>query len=191
LKQYFNDYSANVIPFRVNASALDVYGTDMKSLWMQWSEEQKRIYRSDQARIAGDGLTERRRLTTTGFETTSPILSPDGSRIAYLFEGPFGPRTIRVLEVASGRVIATHTVNTTPALSWSPDGRAIAYADLDFVGSFALLSDLYVWDIGGGARRITKGSRLKAPAFTPDGRTLIAVENGAGRNRLVEVDPGS
>lgn len=188
LTQYFNDYSANVIPFRVNASATDVYGTDMKSLWMQWSEEQKRIYRSDEARIAGDGLTVHRRLTTTGFETTSPILSPDGARIAYVFEGPFGRRTIRVLEVASGRDIATHAVNATSTLSWSPDGRAIAYADLDFVGSFALLSDLYVWDIDRGARRITTGARLKAPAFTPDGRTLIAVENGAGRNRLVEVD---
>jgi dipeptidyl aminopeptidase/acylaminoacyl peptidase len=116
-----------------------------------------------------------------------------GEEIAYVFAGPFGRRTIRVLEVASGRDIATHAVNTTSALSWSPDGRAIAYADLDFVGSFALLSDLYVWDIDRGARRITTGARLKAPAFTPDGRTLIAVENGAGRNRMVEVevDPGS
>ncbi|HEX2120021.1 MAG TPA: BamA/TamA family outer membrane protein, partial [Thermoanaerobaculia bacterium] len=189
LTEYLNEYSSSVIPFRVNATANDVYGTSMKALWREWSDEQQRAYRAEGERIGA--LTERTKLTTLGYETKHPILSPDGTRLAYAHRGPYEQATIRVRDVAAGRDVATHAVNAISPLSWSADGKSLAYSDLEFVGSFQLLSDLYAWEIGGEARRITRGARLKDPAFTPDGRTLIAVENRTGRNRLVEVDVAS
>lgn len=192
LTKYFNEYSSNILPFRVNATAEDVYGTSLKSLWRQWGDEQQRIYKAERDRLAADGLTQRRRLTNLGYQTEHPILSSDGTRIAYSHQGPYERATIRIREVASGRDVTTHSTNTTAPLSWRADGRAIAYSDLQFVGSFQLLSDLYVWEIDHRhARRITKGARLRDPAFTPDGRTLIAVENRVGTNRLVAVDVAS
>ena len=189
LTRYLAEYSSN-IPFRVNATAKDVYGTSMKLLWRQWSEDQQRAYRAERDQLAAAGLTERRKLTTLGYETRYPILSPDGTRIAYLHHGPYERPTIRVRDVATNQDVATHAVNSGSALSWSADGRSLAYSDLEFVGSFSLLSDLYVWEIGGDTRRITRGARMKDPAFTPEG-SLIAVENRVGRNRLVEVDVAS
>ncbi|HUP45055.1 MAG TPA: LpqB family beta-propeller domain-containing protein [Thermoanaerobaculia bacterium] len=185
LRQYINEYSGNILPFRVNATAKDVYGTSIRSLWREWSDEQQAAYRAE-----GDALgplTARKRITGTGYETKYPILSPDGTRLAYTHEGPFERPTIRVRDLGTGRDIATHRVNNGSALSWSPDGKHIAYSQLEIVGSTALLSDLYVWEIGGGTRRLTRGARLEDPSFTPDGASLIAVENRAGRNRIVEV----
>jgi WD40 repeat protein len=188
LAEYFHDYSGNVIPFRVNASAEAVFGKDMRTLYREWSDEQQHIYREDRDRIAAAGLTQRRKLTDFGYETKYPIVSPDGKRIAYAHDGPFERPTIRVRDLQSGREVAVHRVNTISSLSWSADSSSIAYSDLEFNGSFSILSDLYVWRAGGGTRRVTRGARLKDPAFTADGH-LIAVENRAGRNRLVDVDP--
>ncbi|HSP13396.1 MAG TPA: hypothetical protein VLV78_01440 [Thermoanaerobaculia bacterium] len=191
LAEYFHDYSGNVIPFRVNASAEAVFGTDMRTLYREWSDEQQREYRAERDRIASAGLTQHRKLTDFGYETKYPVVSPDGKRIAYGHEGPFERPTIRVRDLATNRDVAIHRVNTISPLSWSADGKSIAYSDLEFAGSFSILSDLYVWRPGERrARRITHGARLKDPAFTGDGK-WIAVENRAGRNRLVEVDPRS
>ncbi|HEX6178415.1 MAG TPA: BamA/TamA family outer membrane protein, partial [Thermoanaerobaculia bacterium] len=185
LRQFVNEYSGNIIPFRVNATADDVYGESMNALWNEWSSQQQAAYRAEVARLGT--ITPRERITDLGDETRHPLLSPDGTRLAYTHEGPFERPTIRVIELSTGREMARHQVNNASPISWSPDGRSIAYSQLEFVGSYALLSDLYVWEIGGDARRITRGARLKDPAFTPGGRSIVAIQNEAGRNRIVEV----
>ena len=186
LRQYINEYSGNVIPFRVNATAEDVYGRTINSLWREWSAEQQAAYRQDVDRLGP--LTARERVTSLGYETRYPLLSPDGARLAYTHDGPFERPTIRVRDLTTGREIDSHQINNGSAISWSPDGTAVAYSQLEFVGSVALISDIYVWEIGEGERRITRGARLKDPAFLPGGSAVIAVENRAGRNRLVEVN---
>jgi Tol biopolymer transport system component len=192
LARYFNEYSGRLIPFRHNATAEHVFGKELSTLWDEWTAEQRTAYAAEYERLQTAGLTRTTRLTDLGYETQHPVLAPDGARIAYTHYGPYERPTIRVWDVAAGHDVATHAVNTTSTLSWSPDGKSIAYADLEYVGSFSVLSDLYVWDVGTRReRRITHGSRLKHPAFTPDGRALLAVQNRAGRNAIVEVDLAS
>ena len=186
IREYINEYSSNILPFRLNATAKDVYGAGMKQLWNEWSAEQQQIYRNEKAALGS--LTSPQSITDLGYETKYPLLSPDGSRLAYTHEGPYERPTIRVREMADGREAAIHEVNSSSSLSWHPDGTGIAYSQLEFVGSLSVLSDVYLWEIGRGARRITTGARVKDPAFTPDGGTLVAVENRAGLNRIVEID---
>jgi Tol biopolymer transport system component len=189
LMRYFNEYSGNLIPFLVNRTARKTLGASFTELWNEWVREQESNYTHQLARIRSEGMTSSERLTRIGYETKHPIVSPDGSRIAYSHRGPHERPTIRIYDLASGRDIATHTVNSTSPLSWSPDGGTIAYSDLEFHQSVSLLSDVYLWTIGERReRRLTRGKRLKQPAFTPDGRSLIAVANEGGRNSLVELD---
>ena len=186
LRQYIHEYSSNILPFRVNATAKDVYGTSMKRLWRDWSREQQSAYRAQRDLLGS--LTQREQLTDLGYETKYPLVSPDGTRLAYTHAGPYERPTLRIRDLAGGHEIATRRINSDSALSWSPDGRQIAYSQLEYVRSFSILSDLYVWEVSGDERRITRGARLKDPSFSADGTALIAVENDAGRNRLVEVD---
>jgi Tol biopolymer transport system component len=189
--EYFHDYSGNFLPYRVNASAKNAFGRSMTDLWRQWSDEQQAEYRADQTRIAADGITSREAITRLGYETRLPAISPDSTRLAYTYRGPFEWPTIRVYDLVSKRDVASHRVNTTSPISWSSDGASIVYSQLDYRGSFAAESDLYLWRVGGDSERLTVGARLKEPAFSPDGKSIIAVENRAGRNRLVELDLGS
>lgn len=190
LARYFNEYSGRLIPYLHDRNAQVVFGKSISELWEEWSREQKAAYDAELARLRGEGLTQPERLTRLGYETKYPALSPDGTRIAYGHRGPFERATIRILELATRRDVAAFDVNSLSALSWSPDGKALAFSQLEYVGSFSILSDLYVWKSGGktaAVQRITRGARLKDPAFA-DERTLIAVENRGGRNRLVSVD---
>jgi Tol biopolymer transport system component len=189
LARYFHEYSSHPIPYRVNAPAREVYGQSMTSLWREWSAEAQRAYRKRADQLRAEGLTESRRLTDLGFETKHPELSPDGSRVAYAHRGAYEWPTLRIHDLRAGRDVATVRVNSISPVSWSPDGSTVAFSQLEYDGPFSLLSDLYLWDVPRDrVRRLTSGARLKSPVFTPDGGSLIAVENRAGRNRLVVVD---
>ena len=178
--RYFNDYSGKIIPYQINRTGRQVFGKSISDLWNEWSREQKAAY-------SAAGFAKAERLTSHGYETKYPALSPDGTRIAYAHRGAHERPTIRIHDLAARRDVATLDVNSLSALSWSPDGSMTAFAQLEYVGSFSILSDIYLWRVGEGVRRITRGARLKDPAFA-DAGTLIAVENRLGRNRLVEVD---
>jgi len=179
--RYFNEYSSRLV-YQINESAREVFGKSIRRLWAEWSEEQIARYKTQTA------ATKAERLTRLGYETKYPALSPDGTRIAFAHRGAHERPTIRVMTL-DGTLERSVEVNSLSPLSWSPDGSAVAFSQLEFVGSFSLLSDLYVWR-DGAVRRITRGGRLKDPAFA-DERTLIAVENRGGRNRLVSVDLAS
>lgn len=186
--RYFNEHSGRIFPFLHNRTAEHVFGKELTDLWEEWTAEQRNAYGNELARLRAEGLTQTTRLTDRGYETQHPVLSPDGARIAYTHRGPYERPSIRVWDVAAGRDVETHPINFTSTLSWSPDGRSIAYADLEYMRA-SVLSDLYVWDVGSRReRRITHGARLKDPAFTPDGKALLAVQHRAGRNAIVEVD---
>lgn len=193
IARYFNEQSGRLIPILHHRTAAHAFfGKELGELWEEWTAEQRTAYGVEYERLRAGGLTPTTRLTRLGYETQHPVLSPDGARIAYAHRGPYERPTIRVWDVAASREVETHAVNTTSSLSWSPDGRSIAYADLELVGAFSLLSDLYVWEVGTRReRRITQGARLKDPAFTPDGRSLLAVQSRTGRNAIVEVDLAS
>ena len=82
------------------------------------------------------------------------------------------------------RILAEGTIDG--AVSWSPDGRRIAYARLHRGTHGSLVNDLYVVDVETGRkRRLTTDRRASSPTFAPDGRRLVfvAAADSAGQSR--------
>ncbi|MEW9552474.1 helix-turn-helix domain-containing protein [Nonomuraea sp. NPDC050783] len=100
-------------------------------------------------------------------------LSVDGTRLAVLTAGAAsGPAVLRVLDLATGKEIATTTWRGREVygLVWSPDGRTLAVYDE---------GDTRFWAVGGGGLRDlgVRIPRLTPVEFSPDGRRLIGIRD--------------
>ena len=95
-----------------------------------------------------------------------PVVSPDGSQIAFCYKGD-----IYTVPVSGGEAkqITMHVAHDYMPV-WSPDSKNIAFASNRF-GNF----DLYITSSNGGnTKRLTTFSGGESPyAFTPDGKFVV------------------
>ena len=106
-----------------------------------------------------------------GFET-APSLSPDGSQVAFVWDGPNEDnRDIYVKLVGPGEPLRLTTdPRWDDGPAWSPDGRLIAFRRVMEGGTTAIL---VIPALGGAERMVATfnaGDRL--PAWTPDGKWI-------------------
>lgn len=134
-----------------------------------------------------------------------PALSPDGSRVAFVWDA------------GGGQEVYVKTVGGAEALNlsrsggddhhplWLPDGRGVLYAQVDGQG----LSVMHVPATGGGARRVLRDPSvdgLRGMGLSPDGarlvyaareraeapyRLVLAALDGSGRRVLSQPRPGT
>jgi len=111
---------------------------------------------------------------------TSPVWSPDGSRIAF--------RGIRGSEISLRQKLVTGAVNDEPMAAgnftptdWSADGRFVAYE------SFAGSSDIWVLPLFGDRKPFAFAHMPFTEAnavFSPDGRWIAYQSNETGSNQV-------
>ncbi|NUS99633.1 MAG: Tol-Pal system protein TolB [Sphingomonas sp.] len=125
--------------------------------------------------------TDHRYLTQGEVTVTSPRLSPDGRRIAYMsFAG--GLPQVRIMGVDGGN---DRPLLQSPAMSFSPrfspDGRRIAFS-MAVDGN----TDLYVTGADGGfPQRLTTAPGVDtSPSFSPDGSKIVFESDRSGTQQL-------
>ncbi len=160
-----------------------------KKLWAQWHAALKARYEKQRAEVEKKKLTFSRRRTNTGYRTVEPRFSPDGKRIAYISRGGDRRTQLRLMNCfgQDDRLLYHGGIES---LSWSPDGKKIVFAMLDFWRGLYLYSDLYVYELESGAvRRLTRGLRARTPAWSPDGKKILfAVNSGSGNSDLAMLE---
>jgi Tol biopolymer transport system component len=114
--------------------------------------------------------------TTDGGYKTSPQLSPDGEKVAYMWSAPSTDNVdIYVKPLGAGTRPIRLTDNPADDVSpaWSPDGRQIAFARRFEDGTGALYT---VPSLGGRERKLIGGrtaSVYPSLSWSPDGRWLV------------------
>ena len=95
-----------------------------------------------------------------------PAISPDGSRIAFAFQGDI--YTVPATGGTAVRLTTNEAFDTMPM--WSPDGSRLAFVSTRYHGA----RDIFVMDAAGGAaKRVTSHSTSETPAFfSPDGKYI-------------------
>lgn len=149
------------------------YGAQSRPLWPPWRIRPLTAYA---------GLEE------------CPVLSPDGERVAFIWNGPREDnRDIYVKQVADDGLPLRITSDPAPDVApcWSPDGRRIAYLRASSEATELMVAS----SLGGGERRIARlrrtvigeSSILPQMSWSPDGKYLVVSQGGLVR---VEVQTG-
>ena len=93
---------------------------------LEWADEMNDAFYSNLWVTSTDG-TDTRPLTQGNYRDTSPRLSPDGKRLAYL-SNRSGKTQIYVRWLDSSQeAMITHAEQSPSNITWSPDGKSIAY----------------------------------------------------------------
>jgi Tol biopolymer transport system component len=119
-----------------------------------------------------------RRLTDNLLDSSAPVWSPNGSRIAFRSERSGNPE-VYVMD-ANGRHVRRVTRRALPDTkpSWSPDGKRIVFQRFETGGNrfVPLHSDIAVVNVNGsGMRRLTHTAAADDlnPVWSPNGRTIV------------------
>jgi Tol biopolymer transport system component len=158
------------------------FGESFDDAFAAWRADLERRYTRLADSLRATRLTESERLTTHPRRAMLPRVSADGRLLAYAAEDGRSVSATRVIDLATGRVLASHRRNGLGATSWLPDGGLLV-SQLEFRGPYRIFSDL--WTLGAGGRRLTHGARVQDPDAARDGERIVAVQNGAGVTRLV------
>lgn len=131
-----------------------------------------------------DGANPRALIATPGSDERYPVLSPDGTRLAFTSD-----RAGQVdVYVTGADGSAPRRLTTDPggdsSPSWSPDGRRIAFER----GNGRDQESKDVWTMtatGGAQRRLTTTPGVDAgPSWSPDGREIAFTSGRAGSDAI-------
>src|SRR5262249_22997482 len=129
-----------------------------------------------------------RPLTTYPGNERDPALSPDGSRVAFVWNGGSGEAYslyTRLID-SDGQLRLTHEANAedrTPV--WSPDGQKLAFTRMTAAGCEVRL----VSSLGGAERPLVPcgGHDFMHLAWSPDGRWLARARRDARSQLAIEL----
>ena len=163
------------------------FGERLPKLYRDWRRHTVEKYTAQAEAIRAEGLTEYRILNDADDQCAAPTFNPDGSRLVWSCNDL---RTGSKIELADGNgehIVTKLDQRYATDFAWAPGGEAFAFSALHLVDRFNIYSDLYHYGLDGRFEALTNGDRARTPAYSPDGTRLLAVQNDAQENRLIEV----
>jgi len=179
------------VQFLHNSVAKKVFGTSFSEAWSDWQRGLSLGYRNmADSLMAMAPLTKGDPITSEGYFTINPRISPDGESLAFVRSDGRSDVQLRISDPQGISQRKLLRLSDLSDIAWFPDGTLLA-SRMEFQDTYRLRSGLIKVDMNGNESWISKGSRIHQPTVSPDGKHIIAVQDGQGTNRLVRVDAAS
>ena len=186
IKSLVDNYSDNIIPFRINSNSRQTLGAELSDLWPQFEQYLKERHGARLDTIRRAGVVAGERVTRHGYYGGAARVLPDGDIVYLRMDGANEPALLRqsadgtrrwCSEVHGGAHLSVH----------SRAGALLAQPEINRNANY--FYDLYRVDLERGAvRRLTHGARYRYAAWSPDGTRILAVHNEGGKHALHLLD---
>lgn len=181
-----DNYSDNIIPFRILSNTRQVLGVDIDTLWNDFSAYLKQHYRNQREAIRSRGETRAAALTKQGY-FNGPLADDGAGNLYYYAYDAQTPPALMRLKI-DGKSERLTDVAFGARFDFHPQ-QGLLVAQAEVCRNAAYYFDLYRYDRdGGGKQRLTRCGRYRMAAWSPEGERIVAVHNAAGRNELHLLD---
>ncbi len=195
LDAYFRRQAGRLNPYRIDATAREVFGSSLGDLHGRWAGEMEADARA-RAGVARerDVAPEPELLTRGARFALYPAFHPGNGRLAFARADGRSEAALVVVEETETLVNAGptfgrhHFLHGTAPPSWGPDGT-LWIPQLEFVGRYRIRGELWRVAEDGVRERVTREGRIVAVDMHPEGDRLVAVQEVPGTNRLVLLSP--
>jgi Omp85 superfamily domain/WD40-like Beta Propeller Repeat len=186
IKKLVDNYSDNIIPFRINSNSRQTLGAGLTDLWPRFEQYLKQRHGARLDTIRRAGVVAGERVTRHGYTGGAARVLPDGDIVYLHMDGASEPALRRL--GADGALRWRSEVHGGAHLTLHPRaGALLAQPEINRNANY--FYDLYRVDLErGGVRRLTHGARYRYAAWSPDGSRILAVHNEGGKHALHLLD---
>jgi hypothetical protein len=191
VQRWVENYSDNIIPFRILSNSRQTFGRDLVRVWDEFERDRREHYRAQLEAIRAVGVHEGERLTHNGYLAGHTRATTDGSVYYTAFDGRNDP-TLLVLRPGAKEPEALAGLHFDARLD-AHDTAGILVAQPEVCRNTRYYYDLYRVDArSGSTRRLTDCARYRSAAWSAAGDRIAAVhhELGASRLDLLDADGG-
>jgi len=186
IQMLVDNYSDNIIPFRINSNSRQTLGAELTDLWPRFEQYLKERYGARLDSIRRAGVVSGERVTMHGYTGGAARALPDGDIVYLRADGSSEPALLR--QAADGTLRWRTSVHAGAHLTVHPRaGALLAQPEINRNANY--FYDLYRVDLKhGSVRRLTQGARYRYAVWSPDGTRILAVHNQGGKHALHLLD---
>jgi hypothetical protein len=180
IRSFIDNYSGNVVPFKVESNPVAVTGKGMDALWIDyhaWLRE--RFAKPERPAVEGEPIVH-------AFSISSPVLSTSGTRWYLQADGYTRPKLMRQSADGRARVVLQTEADTRLAAG---AGESVLMAEQDICADHNLLYNLHSVEANGARRAISRCERHRFAAELGDGR-IAAVRIDSGEAQVIVLQGG-
>jgi Tol biopolymer transport system component len=182
------------VPFFLNGPLHDRLGLKWKDVLDDaYTRVEKRTL--EQIRVINAaGEMKERLVARDGYYSRSAAFSPNGQMLAFVSQTVNTDDLVMLAHregssftggVRTKRLVEGVDINR---IAWLPDSSGFIYDAIDTVNRYYSYSDLYRCDLDGDrckVKKLTRALRAREPVVSPDGKSLVFVQNTTGSTRIV------
>jgi len=186
IKQLVDNYSNNIIPFRINTNSRRVLGKDLDQLWAEFRDYLEPRYQKQQAQVQAEGESEGRPITNSGYFDGPLAQGPEGTLYYIDYDATRRPALMRL--VPDGEPERLAEVGFRSRIALHPQ-LGLLLTQPEVCDNAEYYYDIYRYDLNGEHKqRLTECGRYRLAVWSPDGDRIIAVHNAGGQNALHLLD---